>query len=760
MKYYALARVVALLIIMGLATSSVSGQGPTIVLVGGETRNVDCQGQALSFTSTGMLTGVLDCQGFTGPALVGQWTAPVNWPLVAIHKVLLPTNRLLVWDDHPLEGGGGSARLWDIATEQFTAVPTNDNLFCAGHCLLPDGRVLVVGGQVSTFAGLPDINLFDPFTESWAAGVNMSFGRWYPAATTLADGRIVVLTGAQSGPGTEAPPEVSSLDLSSWTTLAAPPVRIPLYPFTFVNLDGRLLVAGSNEADLAVQLLDVDANSWSLVDPNAVAGGSAAMYQPGRVLMTGSSGDVGLPDAPAVNTAFILDMSEVNPAWRQTADMAFSRAHHNLVILPGGQVLAVGGATNTDGLNEGNAVLAAERFDPLTETWTTWAAMQTPRLYHSTAILIPDGRVVVAGGGRWGPNQTNMEIFSPPYLFQGTRPVIAQLPTSAIYGTSFLVGTADTNIQRITLLRSGSVTHSFDQNQRFVELSFTANAGGYDVVAPANGNLAPPGYYTLFLINNQGIPSVADFIRLDVGVLPTPTPLPTNTPTPIPTNTPTPAPTPTAAPTPTPGGTFSLQFDGVDDFVSTADMPALDAYTIEVWVKRLADQGDYESFVADTGGGDGIALFVDGGDFECAGPDEFAMYQPGHPSVCSGVPVGFDTWYHVAVSREANGTRYHFVNGSLLLTEPGQAGSNSNSILYFGRSGSGEYFNGRLATVRISDIARYTSSFTPAPSFVPDGNTVGLWPMNEGSGPTVFDVSGNGFDGQLAGGVVWSGDGP
>src|SRR5262245_10186526 len=151
-------------------------------------------------------------------------------------------------------------------------------------------------------------------------------------------------------------------------------------------------------------------------------------------------------------------------------------------------------------------------WDPATGQFTVMASIAVYRGYHSTALLLPDGRVLSAGGNVAGPNA---QIFSPPYLFAGDRPAISSAPSRAGYGQSVFVGTADAaTITQVTLLRTGSVTHTFDESQRFLRLSFTVTDNGLNVTMPANGNLAPPGYYMLFLLNSSGVPSVARIIQI------------------------------------------------------------------------------------------------------------------------------------------------------------------------------------------------------------------------------------------------------
>jgi hypothetical protein len=165
-------------------------------------------------------------------------------------------------------------------------------------------------------------------------------------------------------------------------------------------------------------------------------------------------------------------------------------------------------------------VYDAEIWSPVSETWTAMARMQIPRMYHSTALLLPDGRVLKAGGGRFGgsgpgADQFSAEIYSSSYLFNGARPTITSAPATVGYGSTFTVATPDAaQIVAVSMIRLGSVTHTFNSGQRFVPLAFQQVAGGLTVTAPLNGNLAPPGYYMLFILNTNGVPSVAPFVQI------------------------------------------------------------------------------------------------------------------------------------------------------------------------------------------------------------------------------------------------------
>ena len=174
----------------------------------------------------------------------------------------------------------------------------------------------------------------------------------------------------------------------------------------------------------------------------------------------------------------------------------------------------------TDAVGVSEAVSQAELWSPVSETWTTMASMQKPRLYHSIALLLPDGRVLAAGGGRFNgvnepTDQLSSETYSPPYLFKGIRPAIGSAPQTATYNGTIAVQTPDAaRIAAVSLIRLGSVTHAFNRDQRFLQLPFTIVSDALNVQTPANANLAPPGHYMLFILKTNGVPSMAAILQL------------------------------------------------------------------------------------------------------------------------------------------------------------------------------------------------------------------------------------------------------
>jgi hypothetical protein len=226
----------------------------------------------------------------------------------------------------------------------------------------------------------------------------------------------------------------------------------------------------------------------------------------------------------------VIEPRVANPIWRPTqARQGFSsppiRKFASLVLLPDGTVLMVGGTQNWD--DDLYAVLEAEQYDPATNSWKKLAAARYPRQYHSTALLLPDGRVWTGGSNKRGasanPNdgtarEDKMEVFSPPYLSQGQRPTIDASPTDLIWAANFSIHSQDVaDIGRVVLMRCGSATHGFDADQRLVELEIQRRSVRQKtliVKAPPNANIAPPGYYMLFALNTDGVPSHARMVHM------------------------------------------------------------------------------------------------------------------------------------------------------------------------------------------------------------------------------------------------------
>ena len=439
-------------------------------------------------------------------ALIGEWS-PVRTsvPIVQVHLHLLTSGKVMSW--------GGPVRpspytyTWDPSTGAIIEVPAPSELFCAGHSFLPDGRLFVTGGHIvdqhRVGLGLPNTNLFDPATGGWQALPQMAKGRWYPTNTTLPNGEVLTVAGTDETGANVPVPEV--WNGSAWRPLTSATLGLPYYPRMFVAPDGRVFYAGEEQQ---TRYLDVTGTGSWTNGPLRQFGtrdyGSAVMYEPGKILYVGG-GD------PPTNSAEIIDLNQPNPTWTYTGSMAFARRQLNATLLPTGDVLVTGG-TSGSGFNDlVGAVRTAELWRPATGTWTTLASSTVARIYHATALLLPDGQVLYTGSGDGGgsPNEPNYELYSPPYLFKGARPTITgALPPRAGYAQTLAVDTPDgPRIAKVTLIGLGSVTHSFDQSTRLVPLSFSSVARGLSIVLPTSRAAAPPGPYMLFLVNADGVPS-------------------------------------------------------------------------------------------------------------------------------------------------------------------------------------------------------------------------------------------------------------
>ncbi|PWT83849.1 MAG: hypothetical protein C5B58_05815 [Acidobacteria bacterium] len=460
------------------------------------------------FVTAAIVVAGVAVQAQTGPSLVGEWGPILSWPYEITHASLLASGKVLVWPAYNL---GDNAQVWDPATNTFAASPkVGYNIFCSGHTHLADGRVLVSGGQIgAVLYGVPNASIYDPTTNTWTHLPDLESPRWYPTNTALANGDILVTSG-QIDPvrGYTGLPQIWQAATSTWQDLNTAQLIVPLYPRMLLAPNGKVFYAG--EAPQSRYLDTTGTGQWSLVAKSTTYRdyGSAVQYGDGKVLIVGGGN-------PPAATGEVIDLNASTPAWRLVGSMAYPRRQLNATLLPNGNVLVTGG-TSGKGFNDlTSPVLPAEEWDSKSENWTTLASQSGYRGYHSVALLLPDATVLVAGGD---PNLRTAQIYSPPYLFNGARPLISSAPTAVNYGSTFTVGTSSSaGISQVTWLRLGSVTHAFNQDQRFNSLSFTITSSTQlTVTAPTNPNLAPPGYYMMFLINAAGVPSVARIVHLNI----------------------------------------------------------------------------------------------------------------------------------------------------------------------------------------------------------------------------------------------------
>ncbi|HSL55717.1 MAG TPA: galactose oxidase-like domain-containing protein [Pyrinomonadaceae bacterium] len=471
------------------------------------------------------------------PSSAGQWSIVSTWPTVPIHMHLLPSGKVMFWDRGPDHDPSWDVtpRLWDpLNPGAFTTLPLPGtwDIFCSGHTIMADGRLFVAGGHIHDFEGAETAGIYDSQTNGWTALPNMNEGRWYPTTTILPNGDVLVISGTRKKYADLNPiPQVWQVNSGSWRNLSsaemgAYPGWPDLYPFSFVAPNGKIFIAGPQKT--ARYLDTTGSGAWTNVANSSLCYrdyGSSVMYNDGKVLIVGGNprddcdpANIPLPIFPS-SSAEVIDLNAATPAWRTVSPMAIGRRHLNTTILPDGKVLITGGSSAPGHDDRTGAVFFAELWDPSTESFLPLASHTRYRGYHSNALLLPDARVLVAGGGHPDPvggfAENNAEIYSPPYLFKAARPSITGAPTIVAYGQTFFVQTPEAaNITNVNWIRLGSTTHAFNESQRINRLTFSQGSGGLNVTAPASNALCPPGHYMLFVLNSNGVPSVARMIQI------------------------------------------------------------------------------------------------------------------------------------------------------------------------------------------------------------------------------------------------------
>jgi hypothetical protein len=480
--------------------------------------------------------------------VTGQWallsyTMPVN----PIHVGLMHTGQVLIVagsENNPVNHNKTSkAAVWDLGGGKITRTrDLNWAVFCNGWAFFPDGRCFVIGGTANydPFKGEARTTVFDPLAHQFDPAAhqfcemqNMAHGRWYATGIVLADGRIMTFSGLDEKGATNNTVEFYTVGSGFSSAFLEHNYTAKLYPWLHLLPNGKVVNSGGspqtwmydpanpsawqNIATTSTGLDRTFGNSvlLPLLPPNYAA----------RVMILGG----GVPNATA--TTEIIDFSKSTPAWVKMDDMpSGARVEGNSVLLPNGKVLVQGGSrVNNDA---STATLNADLFDPATNTWSSTnpggaGKAQFPRLYHSVALLLPDATVATTGSNpKRGHSDRHIEIYSPAYLFNADgslakRPVITDAPLSIGYNSvPFTVQTPEAlNIESVVLVKPGSDTHAFDMEQRLVGLTFTATSGALTVNAPPNSNIAPPGYYMLFVVNRPvlnrpGVPSVAKFVQV------------------------------------------------------------------------------------------------------------------------------------------------------------------------------------------------------------------------------------------------------
>jgi hypothetical protein len=461
-------------------------------------------------------TRVAVARGVAAPASqVGRWSAARNpgTPTVGIAAVLLHTGQVLLLGDQVDAGANTSGYLYDPVTRTGHNLTAPAAIFCGSLTPLSDGRVLAVGGADPNPRGIHDVWLFNPRTERWVEQTPMANGRYYPTSTRLADGRVVIAAGKQSDGVTSNPdvevytPPAPGSSLGSLRVVGGPHATT-MYPHQLVMPDGRMLQLEETRS----WVLNPASWSWTRLRSHRLVGrGSAHLLLPGgpsgshRVMLAG--GRVG---GLGQRMAQYFNYGRAGASWSTGTPMPTRRAHMNLVQVPDGSAYGIGG--NSTGL-AADGQQRAMHYNPQTGRWRNLAAQSIRRAYHSTALLLPDGRIMSAGDNAAGGGRQRIDFFVPPYLFRGPRPKIASAPQRLRYGTPFAIRTRGARATRAVLMAPGATTHANEMNARHVPLRVTRTRSGLTATAP-RANVAPSGYYMLFVLTPDGVPSVARWIRV------------------------------------------------------------------------------------------------------------------------------------------------------------------------------------------------------------------------------------------------------
>jgi hypothetical protein len=455
----------------------------------------------------------------------------------------------------PDEIGKDNGKVYEISNEGIQG-----DIFCAGHAFLSDGKLLVTGGTykydgaiagpIPPFSGLEHSYLFDPISLKWSRIQNLNHGRWYPSCIMIPDGRVVTMAGLTKYSPWLFLNKIEVYSNSGWRILSGANRWLPLYPRLHLLPSGEIFFAGSYNTHYTFPFsvyafpsstLNVTTGKWTTIgnpkNVNREEGTTVLLplehpnYEARLLLIAGGTpaGNDAIPDVE------MIDFSVPQPAYKSIQKLKHARYYVYPVLLPNKTVLVIGGKTGKKGHlhdlphldhnhhhthdieHHPDAVLEPEIFTPNDRKWKPMADMKVDRLYHSNALLLPDGRVMTAGSNPHRTiNELRIEIFRPPYLFKGDRPIISKYPKKISYGETFeLESPQSQDIIDIALIRSTVTTHCVNTEQRFVGLKFSLkDSNTLSVVLPSNKNVVPPGYYLLFIINNDGVPSIAPFVQV------------------------------------------------------------------------------------------------------------------------------------------------------------------------------------------------------------------------------------------------------
>ncbi|MFK0122122.1 galactose oxidase-like domain-containing protein [Streptomyces nigra] len=495
------------------------------------------------------------CTGTAEECANGRWDVlPTQNPVRSMHSVVLNNGKVLLIagsgnSEEMFEAGTFTSAVYDPENGTYKQIPTPKDMFCAGHVQLKDGRVLVMSGNKGYpsadgtigYQGYKDSYIFDPATETYSRTNDMNDGHWYPSATILGNGDVISFGGLKEDSTGSVTAELWSDAEQKWLELWKVNQTWSywgLYPSMILMQDGRLFYSGShvfgnNIPGTGAAIYDYDANTVTQVpglqrkdERDQSASVLLPPAQDQKVLTLGGGNIDSNPDANRLTD--VIDLKQPNPSYvagpplpQGTVDLGAGKVaqtgdqgkmYVSAVLLPDGKVLETGGALH----NRADPVYESSLYDPATGTFDPVAADPEARGYHSSAFLLPDGRVMATGdnpgNGSWNHD---VSIYTPPYLLKGERPAITSvIDTEWSYGDTQRI-TVDRPIAKAELIRPAAVTHSSDPNQRFVDLPLSVDGNNVDLNVTSNPDLAPPGWYMLFAVDAGGVPSVAKWVHLD-----------------------------------------------------------------------------------------------------------------------------------------------------------------------------------------------------------------------------------------------------
>jgi hypothetical protein len=451
----------------------------------------------------------------TDPAVSGSWSATVNPPTKAIGvtSVLLDTGKVLLFGGVTAGTINTPAYLFDPVTKTGHDVPAPAPVFCGSVTQISDGRVLSVGGANPIPKGVTDVYLFNPVSETWVRQPDTPLGRYYPTSTRLPDGQVLIAAGTEAN-GTTKNPKIEMFKppaaggATGTLAVVGPDHPTTFYPKQWVMPDGRLLQVTARPT----YSFDPATKTWKTLRSKPISNSAS-----GGLLVAGppsGSNEIMVIGGLGAGTAALTSVQRYNyatNAWTSAGNMPTARAHMNMVQVPDGTAVGIGG--NSSG-NSAAPQYAAMSYDPKTDHWTTLASQVPRRAYHSTALLLPDGRIMSAGDDKTGGGRQLIDFYSPPYLFAGPRPTITSAPAQVSHESQFAVGTSGATVTRLVLMAPAATTHTVDMNARHIELAVTSTGNGAFTAKAPTAQVAPPGHYMLFAVTAAGVPSVAKWVHV------------------------------------------------------------------------------------------------------------------------------------------------------------------------------------------------------------------------------------------------------